>query len=298
MTIAIGTIVIFIFVLPGILMRRAYLSGTFSKNFIKVSLLNDVFWAIVPGFLFQFTGMYFAQFFFNLQFDFYSVGVLVSGVNDNAEIKRVFNEIRFDLPVILIFNISIWVFAVFLGYITRVTVRFLRMDRKYKFFRFNNEWHYILSGEILDFPSYGKKSEYVDYVFVDILANTSDGTHLYQGQLREYFLSGEGKLESICVGPVKRSKIGNGKNDEVDLPSDILVIPYSDIVNINVRYYKDANIPVQSRKDEAKEYPWFVYLWLMALYNILSLREFMNARWRGKEELRSENKKTNESKDS
>lgn len=245
MNIAIGTIVLFIVLLPGIILRRSYLSGKFSRRFVKTKPVEEIIWAIVPGFILQGLGVIFVNSCLDFPFDFKKIGVLIFSSPKSDQLRETFTYIQNHFGFIAIYNFTLWIIAFYFGYIFRKIIRFLKLDRKQRIFRFNNHWHYVLSGEILDFPGYGKKSEYVDVVYIDIRAKSPEGSVYYIGRLREYFLKEDGRLASVCVGPVKRKENGHWE----DIPSDTLIIPFEEIINVNLRYYKDPDEKVPTRWD-------------------------------------------------
>ena len=140
--------------------------------------------------------------------------------------------------------------AAFAGYLFRKVVRFYNWDRRKKIFRFQNSWHYILNGEFYDFPRANislKKDtvQDIEFVFVDALIETNDGSYIYDGILVDYELSGDGGLETITLAESERRKLLDDKKTEEEyskshyysIDGHILLLKYSEIKNLNFTYY-------------------------------------------------------------
>ena len=137
------------------------------------------------------------------------------------------------------------------------------MDRDYKMFRFQNSWHYIVSGEFFEFPrarlTLRKDNvEDIEVVWINALQDTSNGTYLYQGVLVDYELAKDGGLNSLSLKFAQRRHLsldenGNSALEERYYPikGHMLVLKYPELKNLNFTYYKiiktedDELTPVQ-----------------------------------------------------
>jgi len=141
------------------------------------------------------------------------------------------------------------------GFLSKWVVRKLKLDRKIKLFRFQNEWHYIFSGEILDFPKVSGEADDIDCSYVDALVRTDEGTVIYSGLLTDYILTKEGGIDRIYLSSVKRrflkDDILNGPESQTEqkpedpddkryyyLPGQFFIIPYNMVINLHITYYK------------------------------------------------------------
>lgn len=249
MNLAFGTILVFLILLPGVLFRLFYYSAPFSKRFFKSNLLDDVAWSVIPGILIQFLGVSVILHFTPYKIDFGSLAILLVGKSEEAaHYIRAMGGIENHLGQIILYNFSLWIFSSLAGEGCKRVVRWLDLDKKYQLFRFDNEWYYILSGEILEFPGIVGELSDVDFVFIDVLVKDSSQSIIYTGLLQEYFLNKDGGLESICISNVKRRKLANDpRPDEVkgkeqderyySIPGNFMIIPSASMVNLNVRYY-------------------------------------------------------------
>lgn len=241
MNIALATIALFVLLTPGFLFRRFYYSEEFSKEYFKQSYLEQFFSSIIPSTLLHL----FCYSFFVLpkhEINLEVVGTLLSGSDDAIRITNAFNTIYNECKAITGYFLSTYIVGGLTGYFGKKIIRFTKLDRKVKLFRFQNEWHYLFSGEILDFPRVSGKSEDIDFSYVDVLVKSDEGSIIYMGILSDYILSRDGGLDRIYLREVKRRYLrdDNHTKDETyyQLPGEFFVISSSQIINIHITYYK------------------------------------------------------------
>jgi len=78
--------------------------------------------------------------------------------------------------------------------------------------RFDNEWYYLLSGEIFGWSEYGGKESYNELkakdalvVTADILCQSGGKLFIYTGIIDNYFFTSNGEIESLYLSePVYR----------------------------------------------------------------------------------------------
>jgi hypothetical protein len=125
-------------------------------------------------------------------------------------------------------------------------VRHFKLDRRFKFLRFSNEWHYLLTGEILDFPGIDGSTDEADLRFIDALVETQEGTLIYAGILEYYGLGKGNTLDFICLKETYRrflrddqGRLPPASSDPYyHLPGKYFVIPFSQILNMHISYYR------------------------------------------------------------
>jgi len=265
---AFNTIILFLIIFSGLASRRAYFSKEFSKNYIKKNTFDELVGGIFIGIVIQIIGVLcLRQRGVNL--DFKTIGFLLVGAKDDNNVSSSFLNIEKDIEQILIYNLLLIIIAVFLGYVSRILVRNLKLDRKWRFFRFDNEWHYILSGEILEFPSAkinGIKIQAKTFgnKYMNVLTKVDDHFVVYSGILVESFLSNEGGLDLLCMNGVKKKVIKKDvKEPEViehPMSVDVFVIPYNQILNLSITYYLLEKVEVE-KKDKPN---FFKKIWLQS----------------------------------
>ena len=169
-----------------------------------------------------------------LQFDFDLTVVLSKALfeGESEEYASVFLTYLYYCT----FVIAVSFFA---GHVSRKIVRVLKLDRKFRLFRFSNDWHYLLSGEFLDFPEVPDNPEEVSFKLVNALTNVGGKQMIYIGELIHFTLSDEGGLENIVLKDAKRRLLEDDllENRYYDIPGRYITIPYKTIININIRYF-------------------------------------------------------------
>ncbi|MDN5215276.1 hypothetical protein QQ020_24570 [Fulvivirgaceae bacterium BMA12] len=242
MNLAIGAITLFLlFIVPGLIFRRFYYTAEFSKEYFKSTPFAVFLSSIIPGTVFQLTHYIFMSKVIGYDVNFEVLAILIDGP-DNVRFIKVFKGLKDQVFNIMIYNVSLWVWLAFLGFSLKGTIRKLKLDRKYKLLRFKNHWHYILQGEALDFPNISGEEKKIDVTYVDAVVNVGSETVLYSGVLQDYQLTGEGSgLDYLILSYVRRRNI---KDEELsddahyyNVPGDFFVIPYKDVINVNLSYY-------------------------------------------------------------
>jgi hypothetical protein len=229
-SLAVSTLFLFLFILPGITFKRAYLSSVFSRKLKFSGILDEVFWALFPSIIMHIisylllTG---ASVIFDFEFDIKRVLSIALFEQEN---EAVYVDIFLAYLLYCTFVMTISFFA---GHASRKIIRVSKFDRKFKLFRFTNDWHYLLSGEFLDFPEVPDNPEEVSFKLVNAL--TSVGSQ----QMIHFTLSDEGGLENIVLKDAKRRLLQDDllENRYYDIPGRYITIPYKTIVNINIRYF-------------------------------------------------------------
>lgn len=280
MNIAFTTIVLFLFIAPGLISRIAYRSSRLSARQKGLNLFNELANAIIPALLIQTAFIFVVELITSYRIDFEILGSLMLGVSDKAEVKVNFDNIRSSLYPIFWYNFSVLAFSYGSGHLLREVIRYLKLDRKYPYLRFSNKWHYLLSGECLDFPDVPDKYEDISFTLIDVLVEIGGEGVIYMGELFDYNIDEKGELEEIQLRyPVRRKLSADHSHsqeselnqtwDSIDegttphpgsnevyyvIPSRFILIPFSQIKNLNVDFYSleavdEADIP----KDE-KEY--------------------------------------------
>lgn len=265
------TLVVILFVLiPGFIFRRVYFQGGFSKQFDSKSWSHSLFYSILFGIVIELiTISLYAKFYStidgNTLIDFYKC------ISEDDIPIWIF-EVK-ALKSLLVFFLFLLLVSFILGYFIYGLVRGFKFDRKFKSLRFNNQWHYYFTGEIKDFKEYKHINGEFQCTHVDALVNMQTGKNrLYSGFLAEHTIcSNTGNLEAIYITFPQRY-------DEVnriwkDIKSDVLILPYNQIINLNLRYTFKVKEPLPV---EVKAFlitlvfVWVDYFNWLSDYNLLS----------------------------
>lgn len=258
MNLAFGALLLFLLFFPGILLRIAYLNGPYSRKNIQSSLVDELILSLAPALILQFVGYVVVERFSPYHVRLEVLYQLIVGVS-NPQYKPNFALIEASLGHFLSYHFLLFVVAVLVGKGARYLVKQTNLDIRFHSLRFNNDWYYLLSGRILDFPGRPGNTQAISYVFVDTLVETKEGSYLYCGILEEFFLSKDG-LDRICLSQVYRRKLSDdapgedapgvaiSDDDEAptgkpfdqryyEMPGDLFVIPYAQIRNLNLSYF-------------------------------------------------------------
>ncbi len=255
MNIAFTSILIFILLAPGFLSRIAYNSSKLSVKNPQKNILNELTWSIIPSLTIHIIAVSVVESISNYYIDFEQLGNLILGVTSENKIEQNFSQLRYFLYPIFFYNVSVFSFSFGAGYGLQKIVRRFKLDRKYRYLRFNNKWHYIFTGECLNFPDVPDEFEEITDKVINVLCKVNDKTILYTGEYFNYYINKDGDLEAIHLKhPIRRFL----EHDKVDqkkyykIESRYLVIPHSDIININFRYFNRTEIDEKSLSEEEK----------------------------------------------
>jgi hypothetical protein len=248
MNIAIGALVLLLLIFPGILFRYAYLSGPYSRRNFQSSLSDEVVLSLIPAFLIQALSYSVVELILKINVDISLLIRLVSQVS--GVVAAEFEIIENSILLFSIYNLITCSFGFLAGKLFRNFVAKNNWDIKYHSLRFNNEWYYLLSGRIIDFPGNAGNSRNINMVRVDVMSESQGNTIIYSGILREFYLSKADGLDRIYLTNVYRRKLNDDSPRELTapieqefddryykMPGDIFVIPYQQIRNINITYY-------------------------------------------------------------
>lgn len=238
MEVALNSILIFFFIIfPGIVFRRVYFQGEFTKQFNSSTISDSIFKSIIPGILIQVVTLYSYQKFFG-SLNGQDISDFYKKMSNNNLPEGLFS-LTILMKVLMYFSL-LMAFAIILGMLFWIIVRYLKLDRRMPLFRFNNHWNYYFKGEIQDFKEFkGQFEGKVLLTLADVLMRVEgDKNRLYSGVVTQYTISmKDNSLESIYLTKVSRYKKDEKEGMILrDIPGECMIIPYSNVVNINLRY--------------------------------------------------------------
>lgn len=257
MNIAFTTILIFIILTPGYLARRAYKSSKLSVSNLNKNAVNELTWSIIPALSIHLLFVLIIECVSDYYIDFTQIGELVLGRSNISSFEKI-GDYKLE---IFFYNLSVFASSFLSGYLLREIVRKTRLDIKIRYFRFTNKWHYIFTGECLDFPDVPDSySEITDKV-INILCSVNGKNIIYTGVFFNYYIDSNGNLEAIHLrNPIRRYLDNDSSLPDkyYTIQSRYLVIPNSDIININFRYLSleevDENSLLENQINNAIEF--------------------------------------------
>lgn len=254
-------------VAPGLAFFSAYHSGRFSIRYSNLTLPDQVFRSVIPGLTIQAFLIWVINHCSWLGYTVHldTLGVLLLGAKEDKSIKEAFTMLSDTLGVILLYHITVITISALLGWASKEIVRYKKWDRRYYWLRYDNTWYYLLTGEVLEMPEEPigislNEVDHLDFVFVDVLVKLEKSNVIYSGILAHFELAADGGLQSVYLAAAQRKDLTTGKTDNtapVDIGAlanetvssqnstyypvegDILIIPYAQILNLNLSYWID-----------------------------------------------------------
>ena len=236
MNIAVPALFVFLLVLPGIVLRYAYLKGSFASSPFRVGSFADefsygVFWALVLHILWGY-----AVIRLGFGIDYRSATMLLLGNygKDQVGFSTALNALTNRPERVAGYFVGLNAVAGAFGYLSHVAVRWFRLDRKFRPLRFANDWYYLMRGEVLQFRD---RDDWTDdkifQVWVSAVLEQGEKTFLYKGLVQAFYFDKEGQLDRVILSDAMRRELAQDRK-----PGEVRKVPYDD-----ERYY---NIEGQS----------------------------------------------------
>lgn len=255
MSIGFITLFLFLLLLPGFSFQAGYHRGKFSRKYIRTTVFNDLTSAVLPSFLYHIIIIWIinsVNLFDNVALA--DIGKLFLGIRDSEAIGNIFGASIEPhlLNIALYFVISI-ILGGLAGLICMSTIRRLQLDLIFPAFRYDNEWYYLLSGEMAFWrrSRVNEKERQRRYklfkkgklsVRVKILSCVNDKAYIYDGEVDQFFLNNDG-LDSIHLYKCKRYELPTTRKEAtanllekaITLADDFVILA-DKIENIDVDY--------------------------------------------------------------
>ena len=263
MEVSLGFFVVLLLVLfPGLIYRRLYFYGEFSKEFNDgqniVSLLAK---SVVPGLVISILSFILYSYFF-IKLDIAEVIDKFKDIN-NPDIRLTeskntsFNDVILDK--VCPFVGFQYLLAIILGTLSGRIIRITRLDTKFKILRYKNYWFYIFNGQYGGF----KKLKHLEqknkkhlFTKADILIDSNSKTLLYSGIIVDYELNENNccELSKVFLQNAERYSMKNNQRVRVEIPGTLLVVDCSAMKNINLTYiYQERKSLLESKLPNAVE---------------------------------------------
>lgn len=263
MEVSLGFFVVLLLVLfPGLIYRRLYFYGEFSKEFNEgqniVSLLAK---SVVPGLVITILSFILYSYFF-IKLDIAEVIDKFKDIN-NPDVRLTdskntsFNDLILDK--VCPFVGFQYLLAIILGTLSGRIIRITKLDTRFKILRYKNYWFYIFNGQ------YGgyKKLKHLEqknkkhlFTKADILIDSNSKTHLYSGIIVDYELNENNccELSKIFLQNAERYSMRNNQRVRVEIPGTLLVVDCTTMKNINLTYiYQERKSLLESKLPNAVE---------------------------------------------
>ncbi len=245
MDISLGFVIAFFLILfPGIIIRRLFYYGEFSKQFSAgFSLIKLIAVSSIPG-LINLICVFFVYENLISPFNFEELINTFKDINDptihlNENNSRPINIIIAEnvLPFLSLLYTS----SILIGLMTGRLIRISRIDTKFKLLRFKNYWFYAFSGELTNFKKMKhmkEKNKKHLFTVADILIDADGKTKLYSGIVVDYELNESNcqLLNKVILQNAERFKLINNQRQRTTIPGNLFVVDCSKMRNINLKY--------------------------------------------------------------
>lgn len=239
---------IVILIVPGIIFKRFYFQGAFSKQFNSGLFADRIITSLFWGILVQIISLLSYSRIINIKYSEFKTRALV--LYKDVLGNNLPNLSLSQLVNILLYSMYSVCLAAALGLFFYKLVRALKLDLRSPAFRFLNHWHYYFRGEILQTKEFnGNSIGKVISTEVDVMTKDDDGkSNLFSGLLTQYTLNQKHELEALYLTGCTRFSQSLGATKVI--PGDIFIIPYATVQNLNIRY----NFQIKQKKE------WFKYI--------------------------------------
>jgi hypothetical protein len=257
MQISLGFITILLLVLfPGLLFRRLYFYGVFSKQFnSELNLVSLIAVSSIPGII-----NLVAVFIF---YDAFITPIDLGCVMDKFKdvVSPEFRAMKSDsTPIKDLIKVQLTPFIAFLylscfilGALSGRFIRISGLDTKFKLLRFKNYWFYLFNNQYTNF----KKMKHLKvknrkhlFTKADILIDSNSKTHLYSGIIVDYELkwNDSQSLSKVILQKAERYGIRDDKRTPIRIPGSLLIVDCSTMKNINLTFiYEESKGILKSK---------------------------------------------------
>lgn len=256
MDISLGFIIIVtLILLPGILFRRLFFYGDFTKQFnAGHSIVNQIIIAVIPGILI-FISVFLIYHYYFTEIKLELIINKLKELNNSSTLHK--DESRTSLVQLFIeqtgpFIAFLYLTSGIIGAISGRLIRITKLDRRFKILRFKNYWFYVLNGEHFDFKKFRHlKQEKKNHLFTkaDVLIEQNSQTALFSGIVVDYELSiSDGiALSKLYLHNAERYKLKEGDKKPISIPGNIFVVDCENMKNINLTYiYEDQKKEIKT----------------------------------------------------
>lgn len=257
MDISLGFVVVLTLILfPGLIFRRLYFYGEFSKQFNSGNnILVVIALATIPGIVILTSTYWFYDSFFTK----INLGEIIDKFKDiNSSDFRFEQEKVTDLETLISKKAApflgfLYLISIIFGFISGRFIRISRIDTKFKLLRFKNYWFYLFNGQHTGFKKMKhlkEKNKKHLFTKADILIDSNSKTLLYSGIVVDYELDSNDStiLSKVMLENAERYSLREGQRVPVQIPGQILVVDCSTIKNINLTYISEESKDILTSK--------------------------------------------------
>ena len=265
-----------VFVFPGLIIRRLYFFGEFSKQFgYNDPLLKTLAYALVPGLL----NAILAFLVYKSFFGGVDLAKIFDAYKDMADVDYrhstsggVSVDDHFQSEVLPFLGL-LYMQALIVGAILGQGVRWTAIDTKLKIFRFKNQWFYLFTGNHRKFRKYQahvRDTNRFLFLVVDVMIESGGKNKLYTGTLVDYELDPDNcrELSKVVLKDAHRyGDDGKGGYGPKAIPGNLFILDCSNLVNINLTHIYESDEARHGRTQAFRQSwtNWMVVITLLIL---------------------------------
>ncbi len=257
MNIAFPAILFLILTLPGIIFRYTYRKGLWSSPFSMGTLSEEVAYGLSIALILHLAWISFAQLFFPYEPALEALLTMIIGEYSNVHVyDRIVASITSHPVLLSSYFLSLYLFSALFGLGIHYLVRSdgLALDRRTRMFRFDNEWYYLLKGDIDRFGTQYRQRP-PDGVMVRTEIFLGNCVLCYRGLVHSFYFNKQGELDRILltmahrefywltndlqrtdVAPTEEGLQKRQLDPLENLQGDFVVIKYSQLKSLDVEY--------------------------------------------------------------
>ncbi|HIC8755750.1 hypothetical protein [Elizabethkingia anophelis] len=245
--IALNTIFyILVFIIPGLIFRKFYFSGEFTKQFYQGHLLERFMFTILCSIICLLCIFYLVNFiriWFNFlpSISYESATKIFKIVSSNSvPDKNMFEYTYKDALIMLTMH---YFLSGILGAMFHYINLLLRLDFFSSALKYKNHWYYIFNGKsVKGVRGIGKK---LIQTKIDALVNDGEKNIIYSGELSDYYIEpSNNKLDTILLKNAYKKVPNHIENCNYDVGTDVRYIPGNviclqndKIINLNITHF-------------------------------------------------------------
>jgi len=225
MEILVSSLLVFIFLIPGVLFFLFLYP--YHKSAKKLSLGNLIL-IITSSIIIYFLSIVFILFFSHYVIDFKLINLLISKDSSIFSIDLSDNFLTNQIYSGVGYFIMVWITGGFLGAFVRRCCQLQVMDLKFDPFRISPEWESVVDGTFIN----------KDFSQINVIAQTSTENVRYSGILGSVKLNDDEKLESISINyPTITNLVNESYVKKEDQDKSILIFA-KNIISIGFSNYE------------------------------------------------------------
>lgn len=248
MEFAVSAILLLILLLPGFILQSAYTKGFWRWNSptsarslteqipaaVVLSSILHAIWATLSGTI----G-------YPVNLDAVAMLLLGSYGHEETHFNVTVSALTTNPYKVFLYFVSLYAVSALLGYMSHWIVRERGWDRSTRILRFNNQWFYLLTGEITEFREAQEEFPEIAGVLLTTVVHHQQQDWLYIGVIADFFFDKSGALDRVLMTSVERRKLSEDKktDEEIDpdqryydIEGDYFVLRYSEMSTINIDY--------------------------------------------------------------